>query len=171
MNKRQTQYALLGMVFATLSFVISVFPLQVVLAILSFCIASWSAHLLEVSWKPEKSKGGRGAKTITALSVDFAVCSLLYCLIAPTIRDVQIHTNYARCRQDLSQIRSALGSYRYESGCYPRTLVPYLTTPIAYLPTIPTDSLAKSSAPHLYKVTERGCFLVGVGPDGRFSPI
>jgi hypothetical protein len=97
-----------------------------------------------------------------------------------------VHSNWSRARADMQALAVAFESFYFDHDAFPSpvrhpdiradqfadglgTLPSDLTTPVAYLPGLPSDPFQGRAMPNIYHTSERGWILVSPGPDGRFG--
>jgi len=74
----------------------------------------------------------------------------------------------AKAKADMRSLATALESYYIDWNAYPRTLTPYLTTPISYMSAIPNDPFARQPKPIQYELNGKSTWkLWSVGPDQK----
>jgi prepilin-type N-terminal cleavage/methylation domain-containing protein len=86
------------------------------------------------------------AFTLIELLIVVAIIAVLAAIAVPNFLEAQIRAKVARCKADMRTLATALESYHVDNGRYPETYVNArwerffpLTTPIAYLSTVPED--------------------------------
>jgi len=87
-----------------------------------------------------------GGMTLVELLVVVAIISILAAVALPNFLEAQLRSKVAAAKNDLRTIATALEVYHVDNGRYPETyLTPRwqrfqcLTTPLAYLTTVPRD--------------------------------
>jgi len=89
------------------------------------------------------------AFTLIELLIVVAIIGILAAIAVPNFLNAQIRAKYARCLADMKACQSALEMYQIDRGAYPPVgfdgptnswgLSKVLTTPIAYIASIPSD--------------------------------
>lgn len=97
--------------------------------------------------------------TLIELLIVVAIIGILAAIAVPNFINAQIRAKLARVQADIDAIETALGQYRLENNKYPPShngssyIDPhikrfvYLTTPVAYMSSVPMDVFAKELAP------------------------
>jgi type II secretion system protein G len=108
--------------------------------------------------------------TLVELLVVVAIIAILAGIAVPNLLEAQTRAKVSRVKTDLRTITIALESYRVDTNRYPpSTLVPRfrrlrpLTTPVAYLTSVPTDIFDTMDPGH-GPWRERGDFNYGSMP-------
>lgn len=105
-------------------------------------------------------KEKRAAFTLIELLIVVAIIGILAAIAVPNFLNAQVRAKLSRCAADLRTLALALDTYRLDNGTYPggdywqtrewwwRHSWRYhvLTTPIAYLTTIPMDPFQEKAA-------------------------
>ena len=88
----------------------------------------------------------RNAFTLIELLIVVAIISILSAIAVPNFLEAQVRSKISRTRADMRTIATALESYHVDNNHYPETYVQprwarftLLTTPIAYITSIPKD--------------------------------
>lgn len=86
------------------------------------------------------------AFTLIELLVVVAIITILAAIATPNLLEAQIRAKVSRCKSDMRTIATALEAYHVDNNHYPDTFVNArwerffpLTTPVAYMSTVPTD--------------------------------
>jgi type II secretion system protein G len=106
--------------------------------------------------------------TLIELLIVVAIISILAAIAVPNLLEAQVRSKVSRTKADLRTITTAVEAYRVDLNRYPpdaqQNVVPFLarlrrlTTPIAYLSSVPGDPFADIS-----KIREY-CQLHGINP-------
>ena len=94
------------------------------------------------------------AFTLIELLIVVAIIAILAAIAVPNFLEAQTRARVARVQADLRSMSVALESYRVDSNEYPPGLIPFippnpptetwrLTTPIAYMTSIPIDTFVE----------------------------
>jgi prepilin-type N-terminal cleavage/methylation domain-containing protein len=102
----------------------------------------------------------RSAFTLIELLIVVAIIAILAAIAVPNFLEAQVRSKVSRTRADMRTVATGLEAYRTDSNAYPPDYtdsrpprnnprgitflgrLSYLTTPIAYLATLPTDQFA-----------------------------
>lgn len=86
------------------------------------------------------------AFTLIELLIVVAIIAILAAIAVPNFLEAQIRAKVSRCKSDMRTIATALESYHVDNNSYPETFILArwerfhpLTTPIAYMSTVPKD--------------------------------
>jgi type II secretion system protein G len=119
------------------------------------------------------------AFTLIELLIVVAIIALLAGIALPNLLMAQTRSKVARVKSELRTLTTALESYRTDNNHYPAsTLVPLfqrfipLTTPVAYLSTIPTDDFNVRVDPNAGTGRARGNYTYAATPideENRFA--
>ncbi|MGI6454089.1 MAG: type II secretion system protein [bacterium] len=92
------------------------------------------------------------AFTLIELLIVVAIIGILAAIAVPNFLNAQVRAKIARCHSDMNTLSNAFEMYSLDNGRYPYMgppnywysdwIYPRLTTPIAYVSTIPTDGFA-----------------------------
>lgn len=95
------------------------------------------------------------AFTLIELLIVVAIIGILAAIAVPNFLNAQIRAKVARSVSDLKAIESALETYKIDKGQYPEWTIRgghpiivryiFLTTPIAYLPSVPHDPFFRAT--------------------------
>ena len=95
--------------------------------------------------------------TLIELLIVFAIIAILAAIAVPNFLEAQIRSKVSRAKADMRSVATALESYRTDHNDYPwierypgYALPRTLTTPQAYLTSIPKDSFGLSKSTDLY---------------------
>jgi len=115
------------------------------------------------------AKPGFRAFTLIELLIVVAIIAILAAIAVPNFLEAQVRAKVSRAKSDMRSVTIALESYRVDQNAYPlaaelddpsvlvidgtaeviEALVPFLiTTPIAYISTLPTDPFPPLESPH-----------------------
>ena len=96
--------------------------------------------------------------TLIELLIVVAIIAILAAIAVPNFLEAQIRSKVSRAKSDMRSVATALESYRTDHNAYPWVepmpgyQIPHtITTPVAYLSSIPTDSFGFSSNEDMYK--------------------
>ncbi len=94
----------------------------------------------------------QAAFTLIELLIVVAIIGILAAIAVPNFLSAQVRAKVARAQNDLRSLQTALASYRVDNNSYPYPIANWmddtalelaqLTTPIAYLVSIPPDPFA-----------------------------
>lgn len=100
--------------------------------------------------------GQRCAFTLIELLIVVAIIGILAAIAVPNFLNAQTRAKVARAESDLRSLQTGMAMYRLDNNAYPYPIAHWmddtplelaqLTTPIAYLPTIPPDPFAQQFA-------------------------
>jgi prepilin-type N-terminal cleavage/methylation domain-containing protein len=113
-----------------------------------------------------------GAFTLIELLIVVAIIAILAAIAVPNLLEAQTRSKVSRAQSDLRTIATALEAYFTDNNRYPpSTLVPRfarlipLTTPIAYMASIPLDVFqGKDEAPGPPWMRRKGNYAYGAMP-------
>ena len=97
----------------------------------------------------------RNAFTLIELLIVVAIIAILAAIAVPNFLEAQVRSKVSRCKADMRSITTALESYAVDNnhyppdGAVPNSLYPrliLLTTPVAYLTSLPNDPFAEKIA-------------------------
>jgi prepilin-type N-terminal cleavage/methylation domain-containing protein len=105
-------------------------------------------------------RGSRRAFTLIELLVVVGIIAILAAVALPNFLEARTRAQVARVRADLRSLEIGLEAYRLTENHYPPGPIPYkyptlqtetwrLTTPIAYLASVPVDGFVKPPGPPL----------------------
>lgn len=124
------------------------------------------------------SRTKKNAFTLIELLIVVAIIAILAAIAVPNFLDAQIRAKVSRVKNDLRTIATGMEAYIVDHNQYPgdslgewyeimRNMVK-LTTPVAYLTSLPTDPFHRPNRPsplhHKY-------YSIGSGSDNRYVPI
>lgn len=96
--------------------------------------------------------------TLIELLIVVAIIAILAAIAVPNFLEAQIRSKVSRAEADMRSVATALEAYRTDHNGYPwvepvpgYSLPHVLTTPLAYMSSIPKDSFGLSSGEDLYK--------------------
>lgn len=102
---------------------------------------------------PEIRQSSTTAFTLIELLIVVAIIGILAAIAVPNFLNAQIRAKIARCEADLNAVRTAIYQYQLDHNDYPPiTQMPgyaipkHLTTPIAYLSSIPSDTFPQDES-------------------------
>jgi general secretion pathway protein G len=109
----------------------------------------------------------RKAFTLIELLIVVAIIAILAAIAVPNFLEAQVRSKVSRTKADMRSIRVGLESYAVDNNHYPPTRLPYrMTTPIAYLTTIP---LSPWNEQLWDPATENVYLYVSTEPEGNWS--
>jgi type II secretion system protein G len=122
--------------------------------------------------RAETHRPPRSGFTLIELLMVVAIIALLAAIAVPNLLEVQTRSKVARVKSDLRTIATALEAYHADYNKYPpSTLVPRfarlipLTTPVAYLASVPIDIFqTKNDHPVPLYLRRRGNYAYGAMP-------
>lgn len=125
-----------------------------------------SAQKFQRQWKENMNRINRRicGFTLIELLIVVAIIGILAAIAVPNFLNAQTRAKVARAESDLRSIKTALEMYRVDNNTYLRHTGAYnyafelapLTTPIAYLATIPPDPFVKKYDKSDYSWTLHG---------------
>ena len=153
------------------------------------------------SFRKTSDKRGRFGFTLIELLIVVAIIAILAAIAMPNFMEAQVRSKVSRVRSDMRSVSVALESYAVDNNIYPpaRPLEqygvnhyrsycyfltqrsvnsgnvngsPYLTTPIAYITSIPFDPFigkAKISQPGMIEIAQASFLYVNVQGGYRAS--
>ena len=99
------------------------------------------------------------AFTLIELLIVVAIIAILAAIAVPNFLEAQIRSKVSRAKSDMRSFATALESYRTDHNDYPWVeqhpgyQIPHnITTPIAYITSIPKDPFGYSSEDDIYKI-------------------
>ncbi len=94
------------------------------------------------------SAGGRGF-TLIELLIVVAIISVLSAIAVPNFLEAQVRAKVSRVRSDMRTLSVGVEQYRVDWNSYPEQFSRLIsvTTPVAYLATLPADPFMVASAP------------------------
>jgi type II secretory pathway pseudopilin PulG len=108
---------------------------------------------------------GTNAFTYIEVTITFAIIAVLAAIAVPNFLEAQTRAVVSRSKLDMSLVKSAIETYRFEHRVWPQnatagvedtTALIVLTTPIAYLTALPVDSFVKQDSNNARRAATKG---------------
>ena len=119
----------------------------------------------------KKGERAHSAFTLIELLIVVAIIAILAAIAVPNFLEAQVRAKISRCKSDLRTLATAIEAYAVDNNFYPyssgintatgdveiqntqmasvhKWLAPVVTTPVAYITTIPIDIFATNLEPH-----------------------
>ena len=99
------------------------------------------------------------------------VVPVLAAIAVPNFLEAQVRSKVSRAHSDMRSLATAIEAYMIDNNTYPKELEPFLTTPVAYITSVPTDPFAttEGAAFRYRSQDDKGWILFSAGPDKQYD--